>query len=250
MEWRDEAIVLGVRRHGESSVIAEVLTKTHGRHMGLVRGGRSKRLQPVLQPGNGVDVVWRARIEEQLGTFVLEATEMRAAALMQSPQALHGISLIGALLRLLPERDANPAMYELVGLLVQHLTDLKIGPALMVRFEVAILTELGFGLDLSECAATGTRDDLIYVSPKSGRAVCRAAGEPYKARMLPLPAFLRPGHLHPGSGNPDTTPAEILDGFSLSEYFLLRDVFQPRGLALPDARRAYLATAKVLGATP
>lgn len=240
MEWRDEAIVLGVRRLGETSVIAEVLTRAHGRHMGLVRGGRSKRMQPMLQPGNGVEVVWRARIEDQLGTFAIEATRMRAAVLMASPQALHGIALIGALLRLLPERDPHAALYETAELLVQNLQEPEIGPALMVRFEIAILAELGFGLDLTCCAATGTTSDLVYVSPKSGRAVSRDAGEPYKARLLPLPAFLR--HR---SGDPDPSAADILDGFALTEFFLLRDVYEPRGLALPDARRAYLATARV-----
>ena len=241
MEWRDEGIVLGVRRLGETSVIAEVLTRAHGRHMGLVRGGRSKKMQPMLQPGNAVDIVWRARIEDQLGTFALEATEMRAASFISSPQALHGIALVGALVRLIPERDPHPALYETVDLLVRHLSEPEIGPALMVRFETAVLAELGFGLDLSCCAATGVEDDLVYVSPKSGRAVSRAAGEPWKDRLLPLPRFLVRR-----AGEPDPHTDDILAGFRLTEHFLERDVYEPRGLALPDARRAYLAAIKAM----
>ena len=241
MEWRDEGIVIGLRRLGEASVIAEVLTRAHGRHFGLVRGGRSKRMQPLLQPGNGVDLVWRARIEDQLGTFAVEATHMRAARLIESPQALHGIALIGALIRLLPERDPHPALYDTVDLLVRHLCEPEIGPTLMVRFEIAILAELGFGLDLALCAVSGLSEDLLYVSPKSGRAVSRIAGEPWKDRLLPLPGFLvrREGGLQPAG-------TEVLDGFRLTEHFLLRDVYEPRGLAMPDSRRAYLATLRAL----
>lgn len=235
MEWRDEGLALGTRRHGETSVIVELMTLRHGRHMGMVRGGRSRAMQPILQAGNSVEAVWRARIEEHLGTFVLEGTRLRAGQLMQSEACLHGMALVGVLLRLLPEREAYPALYETALLIADNLHENAIAPALMVRFELAILQDLGFGLDLSQCALTGTVDNLVYVSPRSGRAVCREAGAPWHDRLLPLPAFLR--------GNTGASPArdDIAAGFRLTQHFLARDVFLPRGLVLPEARRSYLA---------
>jgi DNA repair protein RecO (recombination protein O) len=237
MEWRDAGIILGLRRLGETSVIVELMTREHGRAMGLVRGGRSRRLQPVLQPGNEVEAVWRARLDEQLGQFSLEGTDLRAAALLANAQALHGVNLLSALLRLLPERDPHPALFETAGLVLRHIDDGQIGPSLMVRLELAILSELGFGLDLERCAATGTPDDLTWVSPKSGRAVSRAAGEPWRDRLLALPDFLKRSacEIHPSG-------LEIETAFRLTGHFLQRDVLAPRGLAAPDARRAYIAT--------
>ena len=233
MQWRDEAIVIGIKRHGETSAIVELMTRAHGRHLGLVRGGRSKQMQPVLQQGNGVEAVWRARLEEQLGSFTIEATQMRTDSILASAQALQGVDLVGALLRLLPERDPHEQLYAAADLVASTLHEPQIGPQLMVRFELMILTELGFGLDLTACAATGTTQDLVHVSPKSGRAVSRKAGEPYRDRLLPLPAFLI------GSETPPE-PADIVAGFSLTGFFLNREVLSPRGLAMPDTRRAYV----------
>ena len=241
MEWRDEAIVIGVRRHGETSAIVELMTRAHGRHLGLVRGGRSKQMRPVLQQGNGVEAVWRARLEEQLGSFTIEATALRAGAIMASASALQGIDLVGALLRLLPERDPHAALYEAADLIADHLHEPLIGPPLMVRFELMVLAELGFGLDLTTCAATGKSEDLAYVSPKSGHAVSRAAGEPYHRRLLALPAFL----IGPA---PPAHPSDIADGFRLTGFFLDREVFAPRGLMMPETRRAYVeAVGQVTG---
>ncbi len=235
MEWRDEGLIIGLSRHGENAAIVELMTRDHGRHKGIVRGGRSQRMQPVLQPGNSVQCTWRARIEDQLGTFVVEPLQTRAAAIMSSGLALRGINLMGALLRLLPERDPHPALFETAQIIAAHLDDEAAAPALMVRLEMAVLAELGFGLDLSQCAATGVTQDLIYVSPKSGRAVSRDAGEPWKDRLLPLPAFL--------TGLHDSAPlaADIEAGFSLTGYFLERDVYLPRNLEVPPARRAFIA---------
>lgn len=232
MEWQDEGIVLGARRHGEANVILELMTAAHGRHIGLVRGGRSRRLQPVLQPGNGVAVVWRARIEEHLGLYAVEATAMRAARFIESPLALHGLGTLTSLLRLMPERDPHPGLYEALTVLMEHMDDPAIAPALIVRFELAMLAELGFGLDLSSCAATGGTQELVYVSPKSGRAVSRAAGDPYRERLLPLPSFLREGGLVDTIGTHD-----VLAGFQLTGLFFARHVYEPRGLTEPDARR-------------
>lgn len=235
MEWDDDGLIIGVRKHGETSVILEVMTRAHGRHLGLVKGGRGKRMRPVLQVGNSVRLVWRARLDEHLGFYVVEATDLRAAHLMASKASLQGLNLLTALLRLLAERDPHAALYDAAIFVADRLADIKVGPALLARFELALLVELGFGLDLSCCAATGTKDDLIYVSPKSGRAVSRMAGEPYRARLLPLPAFLRDD-----SGDMPL-PADVRNAFMLTAFFLTRDVFGPRGQVMPDAHAAYLA---------
>ncbi|MCX8999086.1 DNA repair protein RecO [Rhizobiaceae bacterium BDR2-2] len=236
MEWQDEAIVLGVRRHGETSVIAEVMTRRHGRHMGLVRSGRSRSMQPVLQPGNGVEVTWRARLSEHLGEFRLEPVRLRAAALMERALSVYGVQAVAALLRLLPERDPHPHLYEALGVVLDHLQDPAVAGELFVRFELAVLDDLGFGLDLSECAATGGRDDLVYVSPKSGRAVCRAAGEPYAPRLLALPDFLNGGQaeLRPATG------AALAEAFRLTAFFMSRNVYEPRGIAGGSVRDGFV----------
>lgn len=238
MQWTDEAVVIGLRKHGESSVILELMTRDHGRHLGLVHGGRSKTLQPVLQPGNGVLATWRARLDEHLGIFQVEALEMRAAHFMGSPLALYGLATLSHLLRYLPERDPHPALYETLTVLVDHLDDADLAPALFVRFELAILAELGFGLDLRSCAATGSRNDLTYVSPKSGRAVSAAAGEPYKNRLLMLPGFLI-------GQTRENRPrgADIRAGFALTDFFLHQNVFEPRGQKAPEERARFVALA-------
>jgi DNA repair protein RecO (recombination protein O) len=235
MQWSDEALVLGARRHAESAVILEVMTRAHGRHLGLVHGGRSKRLSPVLQPGNTVQAVWRARLDEHLGVFTVEAGEMRSARLIGSPLALYGVGAMAALLRLVPERDPHPALYDVAAALADHLDDTEVAPALFARFELALLSELGFGLDLSECAATGAREDLAFVSPKSGRAVSRAAGEPYRDRLFALPAFLMGKFVEaPGLD-------ELKAGFALTERFLRAHLFEARGLPIPEERARFVA---------
>ncbi|MGI8570034.1 MAG: DNA repair protein RecO [Methylocella sp.] len=236
MEWRDDGLIIGTKKHGETSVIVEAMTRAHGRHFGLVRGGRSKRMQPLLQPGNHAELVWRARLDEHLGTFSVEPVKLRTACLMASAEALHAVCLVAALLRLGPERDPHPALYETAMRIAGGIDRPEILAPLIVRFEAKILAQMGFGLDLKTCAATGATDDLVYVSPKSGRAVSKAAGEPYKARLLPLPAFLR-GKI----AAEDLSPADIRNGFRLTGFFLLRDLFGPRGQTLPEARGAYLA---------
>lgn len=236
MEWRDEGLIIGVRRHGESSAIVELMTRAHGRHLGIVKGGRSRRMQPVLQQGNSVGVVWRARLEEHLGVYAIEPVRQRAAALMESGLALAGVNLIGAWLRFLPERDPHETLFEMVEALVDHLGDARLAPALMARFELAVLSELGFGLDLERCAATGARDELTWVSPRTGRAVSRAAGEPWADRLLSLPAFLRDDSLQV-----EASDADLANAYRLIGHFLERDVLAPRGLKEPEARRAWLA---------
>lgn len=242
MEWRDEGIILSLKRHGETSLIAEVMTREHGRHLGIVRGGRGKRLAAIVQPGNSVDIVWRARIEEHLGQFALEGLKLRSAELIGSGPALYALSVAAAHLRLLPERDPHQSMFETLQILIEHLGEPQVAAALLVRFEVAMLAELGFGIDLSACAATGATQELVYVSPKSGRAVSRSAGEPYKDRLLPLPGFL-----NGRSVLDDPTPADLSAGFAMSGYFFERHVLEPRQMKLPEARAAFLASVLAMG---
>ena len=236
MEWTDEAIVLGTRRHGEANAILEVMTRTHGRHLGLVRGGAGSRLRPVLQPGNGVRATWRARLDDHLGHFAVETTRSRTGVFMASAHASHGITHLAALCRLLPERDPHEAVHDTLAAILDHFEDRAIAAALVARFELALLTELGFGLDLDACASTGTQADLIYVSPKSGRAVSRAAGEPWRDRLLALPAFLRVDEA-------PSRPAqdELAAAFALTGFFLVRHVLEPRGAEMPAAREHFIA---------
>jgi DNA repair protein RecO (recombination protein O) len=236
MQWSDQGIVLGTRRHGEANVILEVLTREHGRHLGLVRGGRGRRHAPMLQAGNTLAIAWSARIEEQLGVFAVEAESLRAARLIDSAAALYGIGYLSALLRLLPEREPQGTLYDAATVVLDHLDQPTIAAALIVRLEVGVLGALGFGLDLSSCAATGTNEGLIYVSPKSGRAVSAIAGAAYRDRMLPLPAFVRDNGAAGGR-------EAISDGFRLTGYFLDRDVFTARGQMMPDQRDAFLRAA-------
>jgi len=235
MEWTDEGIVLGVRRHGESSAIVELLTREHGRHLGLVRGGAGSRMRPLLQPGNSVTAVWRARLDEHLGMYALEGTRLRAATLLASSHAVYGVTHLGALARLLPERDPHEDIYEMLEGTLDDFEDAGVAAVHVIRFELAMLTELGFGLDLENCAATGATTDLVYVSPKSGGAVSRAAGEPWRDRLLPLPAFLREGE-----GGNSLSDQDLLDGFRITGLFLLRHVLEPRGQGHSDARDGFI----------
>ncbi|MCA6099252.1 MULTISPECIES: DNA repair protein RecO [Bradyrhizobium] len=236
MEWTDEGIVLGVRRHGESSAIVELLTREHGRHLGLVRGGASSRMRPLLQPGNSVTAVWRARLDEHLGMYALEGTRLRAATLLGSSHAVYGVTHLAALARLLPERDPHEDIYWMLHGTLDDFEDAGVAAVHLIRFELAMLTELGFGLDLENCAASGETTDLIYVSPKSGGAVSRAAGEPWRDRLLPLPAFLREGE---GGAN-SWSDQDLLDGFQITGLFLLRHVLEPRGQGHSDARAGFI----------
>ena len=219
MEWSDEGIVLGHRGLGESSVVAEVFTRDHGRSAGLVRGGRSRQMRPVLQSGNHVDVRWTARLSEQLGSMRLELNRGFAGEAMTVAARLNAVSSLCALLRTLPERDPHPSLYEVSLFFLGFLDDDTIWPALMVRWELAFLEAHGFGLDLSTCAATGGNDHLVYVSPKSGRAVSAAAGEAYSDRLLRLPQFLV------GGRNAVVGVNDIKDGLELTAYFIEKHIF-------------------------
>jgi len=235
MQWTDEGLVLGTRPHGESSVVLEVLTRDHGRHLGLVRGGRSRRMQPILQIGNSVQLNWRARLDEHLGMFSVEPLRMRAAALMESALAVHGVQLFAALVRLLPERDPHQRFFIAGEVILQSFADPALCGELMVRLELETLNDLGFGLDLTRCAATGGTADLVYVSPKSGRAVSEIAGRPYHGKLLALPAFLAE-RVRAGGPNPEA----LRLAYDLTGFFLLKNVYEPRGIKMPDVRAGFL----------
>jgi DNA repair protein RecO (recombination protein O) len=234
MQWTDEGIVLGAKRHGEASAILELMTREHGRHLGLVRGGFGSRLRPVLQPGNTLNATWRARLDEHLGNYSVEGLALRAASFFSTPHAIYGVTHLAALMRLLPERDPHAGLYEAFDEILGQLDDAILAAPMVVRFELRVLSELGFGLDLDRCVATGASGDLVYVSPKSGRAVSRTAGEPWADKMLRLPAFLREHDARP-------IGHDIADGFALTGYFLLRHVLEARGLALGDERAHFIA---------
>src|SRR6476620_3749160 len=182
MEWTDEGIVLGTRRHGEANAILEVMTREHGRHLGLVRGGMGSKQRPVLQPGNTVRTVWRARLDEHLGHYTVEPLRLHGASMLAASHVVYGVTHLAAWCRLLPERDPHPEVHEHLVAMLDHLDDPASAARLVVHFELLMLAELGFGLDLSSCVSTGQGTEVSYVSPKSGRAVSRAAGEPWQDR--------------------------------------------------------------------
>src|SRR5215216_1739731 len=242
MEWTDDGIVLGVRRHGESSAIVELLTRSHGRHLGLVRGGSSKRMRPILQPGNSVAAVWRARLDEHLGNYTLEGTRLRSSLFLGASHGVYGLTHLAALTRLLPERDPHRDIYDVLEALLERLDDAERAGPLVVQFELMLLADLGFGLDLAQCAATGGTADLAYVSPKSGRAVSRQAGEPWRDKLMRLPSFLT------GQDEEKPSATDVANGFEITGFFLARHLFEPRGLVMPEARRQFIAA--VLRALP
>jgi DNA repair protein RecO (recombination protein O) len=233
MEWSDDGIVLSVRAHGETSAILEVLTRGHGRHAGLVRGGASSRVKPSLQPGNTLHVAWRARLSEHLGSFSIEPAKARAGDIMEHRSALIGLNAFATVaVAALPEREVHGPVFEAGEILLDAMTDDGFAhwAPLYVRWEAGLLEALGFGLDLSQCAATGATDDLIFVSPRSGRAVSKAAAAPYKERLFALPGFLL------GSQNADPSPEDIAAGLKLTGYFLHDRVLLPHGREMPAAR--------------
>ena len=235
MEWTDIGIVLGARRHGEANAVVELMTREHGRHLGLVRGGSGSRHKPVLQAGNLVSATWRARLDEHLGYYVVEGLDLRAASYLSAAHALYGLQHLAALCRLLPERDPHAQVFDLLDRTIASLAEPVVAAALVARFELRLLAELGFGLDLAQCAATGETSDLAYVSPKTGRAVSREPGRAWHAKLLRLPLFLADG-----ASDVAICATDLADGFAMTGFFLLRHVLEPRGLALPEARSSFV----------
>src|SRR5947209_4422200 len=229
MEWHDRAFVLAARGHGENGAIVELLTERHGRHAGLVRGGQSPKLRAVLQPGNEVAAMWRGRLSEHLGTVACELVRSHAAGLLDDPDRLAGLMAAAALLAaVLPEREPHPDVFALFGSLLRALDSAADWPARYVGWERDLLAGLGFGLDLGRCAVSGMTTDLAYVSPRTGRAVSRAAGLPYRDKLLVLPGFLW--------CDEPADRRQIESGMKLTGHFLVHHVFVPQGRTLPAAR--------------
>lgn len=238
MDWRDEGYVLSAARFGEADAILDVLTAAHGRHLGLVKGGLARSRRADIQTGNLVGVEWRARLSEQLGHYTLEVQRPFAALALDSPAALAGLSAVAAVAAVaLPEREPHPNIFAATGVLLDTLIDVDSahGAAVYVKWEVGLLQDLGFGLDLARCAVTGGADDLTHVSPRTGRAVSRAAAAPYGDRLLRLPPFLLGNQI----GAPDRD--DLDHAFRLTGHFLARAVLEPHRRAIPAARETYAA---------
>ncbi|GLQ20054.1 DNA repair protein RecO [Algimonas porphyrae] len=240
MDFVSEAIVLQARKHGETSAIMENFTRERGRHNGLVRGGAGRRMRPLLQPGNIVEVEWRGRLEDHLGYFTVEIVDALAGLFMEDRLSLAALNAIAALLReMLPEKQPLPDLYDVTKIVLERLDDQAVWPALYVRWESLLLQSLGYGLDLSRCAGTGVTDNLTHVSPRSGRAVSTDAAQPYLDKLFRLPPFLR--------GEPIASPQDIADGLRLTGHFLETRVQWERNRTLPDARRVMVARLQATG---
>jgi DNA repair protein RecO (recombination protein O) len=234
MEWRDHGILLSSRRHGETAVIIDVFTEDHGRHAGIVHGGASRKKAPVLQPGAQLDLLWRARLEDHLGSYQAEPLRSRAAAALSGRMALAGLNAVTALLGFcLPERNPYPELYKQTEQLLDLLGQDEIWPLAYLRWEMALLQDMGFGLDLSACAVSGRNEDLAFISPKTGRAVSRQEAGQWVNRLLPLPPVLR------GEGSaPDH---EVAEGLRTTGFFLGERLAPSLGnRPLPEARARFV----------
>jgi DNA repair protein RecO (recombination protein O) len=236
ISWEDQGIVLAVRRFGEHDAIVSVLTENQGRHAGIVKGGGGKRGRGLLQQGNLIKAWWRARLDEHLGTFTIEGLRPFAAEAMSSAAVLTGLSSLCAMAEAtLPEREPHAAIYRQTLHLLEHL-GAPGWEAEYVQWELALLRDMGYGLDLTACAATGTKDDLAYVSPRTGRAVSRTAAEPYVPRLLALPAFLQTDH----AGHDAVEAGQIAQGLALTGHFFEAHVFRPHRQQIPASRTRFV----------
>jgi DNA repair protein RecO (recombination protein O) len=231
MDFTDDGIILSARAHGETAAVAEVLTPHHGKWAGLVYGGQGRKMRPLLQPGNSVRAEWKGRLADSLGHFTLEMSHARAGELMQDRLSLAALTAsCSVAAAVLPEREAHARSYHTMRILLDHLEDIDIWPALMARWELGLLADLGFGLTLDRCAATGVDENLVYISPKSACAVSAEAGEPYRDRLLPLPGFLR-------DAATAATLADAMNGLDVTGYFIETRILHPANRQLPEPRR-------------
>lgn len=233
MEWQEQGILLSARPHGEGGAVLSLLTRGQGRHAGLAKGGMSRSAGGRYQPGNRLLATWRGRLAEHLGHFTCELLDCPAARLMDDADRLAGLAAALAVAEAsLPEREPHPGVFDGLAEFVATLESDSPGwTATYARWELALLTDLGYGLDLSACAVTGATQGLAFVSPKSGRAVAAEAAEPWRDRLLPLPAFL----LDPAA---PASLAAVLEALTLTGFFLERHAFAavPGRAALPPAR--------------
>lgn len=245
MDWTDEGIVLSVHKYGEHDALLECMTYAHGRHRGFVKSGMSKRQKPILQPGNHLKLHWRSRIEENLGTYKVDSIHNPLGGIFASREALTALSAaVSIYSTTLPERDPHTALYEALAAFVKLLefedADLATFAAALVKLESGVLDALGYGINLTECAATGVKDDLVYVSPKSAQAVCHSAGEPYHSKMLPLPSFLLENPVNA------ITHREAGQGLKLTGYFLDRYIWSVYAKGQPAARERLIHRVNVM----
>jgi len=241
MEWQAPAIVLDARPHGEGGAIVTLLTEAQGRHAGLAKGGASRGQAALWQPGNLIEARWVGRLADQLGSLSGEMVHAAASLAMEDKLALAALRSVSALTAAaLPEREPLPRLFHgLVAIIATLARGTDLAMPEIVRFEAELLAELGFGLDLSRCAVTGGAEDLAFVSPRSGRAVSRAAAGEWADRLLPLPAFLL--------GQGPSTPADWAAGLRLTGHFLARDLFGGLHQGLPAAREQLLDRVAALG---
>lgn len=233
MEWRDQGILLSARRHGETSAIIEMFTPQHGRHAGVVRGGTSRKIAPILQPGAQLDVTWRARLADHLGAFTVEPVRSRAVHAMGDRLALAGLNAVTGLLSYaLAEREAFEGLYARTESLLDMLELPEVWPLAYLQWELRLLEDMGYALDLSQCAVTGATQDLRYVSPKSGRAVSQKGAGDWAERLLPLPGVLR--------GYMEADDQQIAQGFVTTGHFLEHHLARDLGKPLPDARARFV----------
>lgn len=240
VEWTDEGVILGVRPHGEGSGVLTLMTREHGRHAGLARGVFSAKARGQYQPGNRVSATWRARLNDHLGNYTCEPTRDHAAALLDEPLKLAALTSACAVAETaLPEREPHEGVHDGLVALLEMMEMPEIGDAWVagyVQWELGMLSELGYGLDLATCAATGTNDDLAYVSPRTGRAVSLSAGEPYRDKLLAMPRFLLGGAGGMGAGDPE----DLFRGLALTGFFLERNVFATHHRPPPAARNRFV----------
>ena len=247
MEWSDTGIVLSARRHGENAAVVSLLTEYHGRHAGLVHGARGRRGRGLYQPGNTLAARWQARLAEHLGRYTCELVRAQSSMLLDDPPRLAALAAVCALTEAtLPERHPYPQVYGALGHLLDVLEASEHWAETVVRWELGLLGELGFGLDLTSCAATGTVEGLAYVSPRSGRAVSREAAAPYAERLLPLPPFLA----KPEDDAPSATTADVVAGLRLTGWFFEKHVFAGQGGRMPPARERFIDRLQAGGPPP
>ncbi|MBE8191372.1 MAG: DNA repair protein RecO [Alphaproteobacteria bacterium] len=235
MEWRSEGLIIRTRPHGEGNAIVDIFTREQGRYVGLVRGGNSRKQRPILQSGNMVSALWRARLSEQLGVLTAENLHAYSAEVLDNNILLTAMQSMCALLQMTPERHAYARLYDAVQVLLSSLSNLSADDdgafwlPLYVRFEMMLLEEIGFGLDMEACAVSGVKEGLTHISPRSGRAVCAEVAAPYGDKLLPLPSFLL-------LDNAAVSKGDVLAGLALTGYFLERRCYTPNQLTLPPIR--------------
>ncbi len=231
MEWQGNGYVISTKKFGENSVILDVFTRDRGRYQGLVRGGTGRQKRALLQAGNYLKLNWRARLEEQLGQFQVEAIKLNTGYILSSKLAPLALSSICELLKKLPDRQAYNQLYDSFEIVLRHLIDDKDWLPLLVKWQIGFLQQMGYGLDLSKCAVSGTTEDLRYISPKTGRAVCEQVGLPYKGKLFDIPPFIY------GDFTKDITPQHIFGGLKITEYFLKKHIYNVHNLPFPEAQK-------------